>query len=96
MYQSLISTHLIKCINPYFEELIYEKDFELRKDDREYKKNDRLIIMEWEDGQYTNREIRTNIKYILRNCPQYGLQEGYCILGLSDKVLVFKKVEEDV
>jgi len=27
---------------------------------------------------------RKGVKYVLRDIPQYGLQEGYCIIGLED------------
>ena len=57
------------------------KSFELRKDDREYKRGDELILREYHDGTYTGRHIRRKVRYILRDCPEYGLSPGYCILG---------------
>ena len=58
------------------------KTFELRKDDSDYEVGDILILEEW-DEEYTGRELTRTITYILRNCPQYGLSDGYCILGLQ-------------
>ena len=58
------------------------KNFELRKDDRDYQVGDIVILQEYENGEYTGKEIKyLTIRYILRDCPEYGLKEGYCILG---------------
>ena len=59
------------------------KKFELRKDDRNYQVWDLITLREFDGNKYTGREIKNlPIKYILRDCPEYGLSEGYCILGL--------------
>ena len=52
-----------------------------RKDDRGYQVGDIVILKEWDGEVYTGRDIALKIKYILRNCPEYGLADGYCILG---------------
>lgn len=57
------------------------KNFELRKDDRVYQVGDIVILKEWDGEIYTGRDLALKIKYILRNCPEYGLMAGYCILG---------------
>lgn len=60
------------------------KRFELRKDDRNYNIGDYVILKEYDNGVYTGNETKPmEILYILRNCPEYGLKEGYCILGLK-------------
>lgn len=36
----------------------------------------------WENGQYLNKEpLKRTIKYILTDCVEYGLMDGYIILG---------------
>jgi hypothetical protein len=85
-----MSRTLCKKILPQYFEEVKEglKDFELRKDDSGYEVGDILILQEYLNNSCitgrTGKEITKRIKYILRNCPQYGLQEGYCILGLED------------
>lgn len=76
-------THILKCLPQYFNEVKeHRKRFELRKDDRDYKVGDKIILKEWDGEEYTGREIpKIKIQYILRDCPEYGLKEGYCILG---------------
>ena len=74
--------HELKILPKYYDEVISgKKRFELRKDDRDFQVGDTVSLKEFEDGKYSGREKRFNIKYILRNCPEYGLKDGYCILG---------------
>lgn len=83
-------THELKILQKYFRAVKSgRKNFELRKDDRGYKVGDTIQMYEItgvpvgdnKDG-YTGRTIKRKITYILRDCPEYGLEEGYCILGL--------------
>lgn len=77
--------HKLKILPDYLKDVMSgEKMFELRKFDRPYKTGDTLILREWKSGSgYTGRFIRRKIKYILSECPEYGLEKGYCILGLE-------------
>ena len=74
----------MKIESEYFEAVIGgEKHFELRGEDRNYQIGDLVQLHEWDGERYTGRESRRiPIRYILRNCEEYGLKEGYCILGL--------------
>ncbi|MEY8369768.1 DUF3850 domain-containing protein [Anaerovoracaceae bacterium 42-11] len=56
------------------------KNFELRKDEDDIQVGDRLVLCEW-DNHYTGREVTRTVKYVLRNVPEYGLKDGYCIIG---------------
>ena len=75
--------HELKISPKYFEDVgANKKKFELRKDDRDYQVGDLIALKEYENGEYTGREIKYfPIVYILRDVPEYGLKEGYCILG---------------
>lgn len=48
--------HLLKTVNPYFQD-VYDglKTFELRVNDRDFSEDDILILVEYEDEEYTNR-----------------------------------------
>lgn len=77
--------HTLKILPQYYDDVAeYRKAFELRKDDRDFKVGEVLILREYdpEESEFTGRAMVRNIGYILRNCPEYGLAEGYCILGL--------------
>lgn len=74
--------HELKILPEYFDDVIEGyKNFELRKYDRKYSVNDIILLKEWNGTEYTGRVVKRYVKYILRNCPQYGLKKGYCILG---------------
>lgn len=80
-------THALKTLSPYYSDVISgKKTFELRKDDRPFELGDKLLLQEYdpENGGYTGAEETLYIDYILRDCPQYGLMEGYCIIGLKE------------
>lgn len=74
--------HELKILPEYFNEVqSHNKQFELRKDDRDYRVDDWILLKEFENGSYTGRECGYfGITYILRNCPEYGLADGYCII----------------
>lgn len=74
-----------KKILPEYFELVKKgiKKFELRKDEDDIQPNDFLVLEEWDGGKYTGRYFVSTVIYVLRNVPEYGLVEGYCIIGLS-------------
>lgn len=76
--------HDLKCINPYFIDIWNEfKHFELRKNDREYKKGDTVELFQYnpDTDTYTGLSILGIIIYILKDFN--GLEDGYCILEIT-------------
>lgn len=75
--------HDLKILPEYFEAVISgRKKFELRKNDRDYKVGDLFVLREWEpDKGYTGRDFIQSIGYILKDCPEYGLMDGYIIFS---------------
>lgn len=69
------------------------KNFEIRKNDRNYQLGDGLQLRETQfsgeemaDGSplvYTGRQITCLVSYILHG-PVYGLEEGWCIMSISN------------
>jgi len=79
--------HKLKTVQPFFDDVKYgRKEFELRKDDRGFSVGDRLDLYEGTKDIHPDFELREHlhryVKYKLTG-GQYGLEEGYCILGLS-------------
>lgn len=75
--------HDLKITPQYFEDVLSKKKtFELRKDDRDFNVNDVLWIWEYKDKDYTGRILTKVISYVLRDVKQYGLMDGYVILGI--------------
>lgn len=77
--------HELKILPQYFNEVVSgNKQFELRQDNRDYQIGDMLLLKEYlaDKDEYTGRESNLyKITYILRNVPEYGLMDGYCIIG---------------
>lgn len=77
--------HELKVWPEYFTALTRgDKTFELRKDDRDFCINDILILKEWDPQtpEYTGRQGRYIITYIVRNVENFGLMPGYAVLGI--------------
>ena len=73
-----------KILPQYFEAVANgTKPFELRKDEDDIQPGDVLDLQEWTGDRYTGRNVRCLVIYVLRGCPEYGLMEGYCIIGIE-------------
>lgn len=76
--------HRLKCWPEYYMPIIAgRKNFDLRRDDRDFQVGDEIILEEWSPArqQYMGSSHRRTICYILRDFE--GLMPGYCILGLE-------------
>lgn len=78
----MVIYHELKCWVEYFEQL-YQKPFEVRNNDRGFKKGDVLLLREWDPKscEYTGRQCLREITYILSE--HEGLTPGYVCLGLG-------------
>ncbi len=73
-----------KILPEYFKDVVSgAKTFELRKDEDDIQVGDTLDLLEWAKEKYTGRNIRCKVTYVLRNCPEYGLMNGFCIIGIE-------------
>ncbi|RXF36325.1 DUF3850 domain-containing protein [Enterococcus faecalis] len=72
--------HELKILPEYFEAVVSgNKRFEIRKNDRNYKKGDILHLNEYQDGHYTGDVHVAEITYI----TDYAQQDGYVVLGIK-------------
>ena len=72
--------HQIRLAKPYVDDVANGiKTFELRKNDRGYKKGDILEMMEFADGKNTGRMVKVLVTYILEDYT--GIEDGYCIMA---------------
>lgn len=73
-----------KILPRYFRDVLMgNKTFELRKDEDDVRPGDVLDLLEWDREAYTGRNMRCLVTYVLRDCPEYGLMDGYCIIGIQ-------------
>ena len=57
------------------------KTFEVRFNDRNFQQDDILYLQEYVGGEYTGREIRAEVTYIL-DSPDF-CKEGYVIMSIK-------------
>lgn len=73
--------HELKITPAFFRMARYGKSFEIRKNDRNFKEDDKVMLREWDEFKrcYTGEDmlIRINAVYLDTEVP--GLQKGYCI-----------------
>jgi len=75
-----MKNHELKILPQYFEAVNSgRKNFEIRKNDRDYHVGDKLILKEF-NGDYTGRECERFVSYIFSG---FGLEEGYVVLSLE-------------
>lgn len=83
--------HDVKENIKYFDDVLYGiKEFEIRRNDRDYQVGDTLVLREYDGNEYTGRQIARKIKYMHIGTGEYGLSDGYCVLGLHDIALQSK------
>lgn len=71
-----------KILPEYFEAVVSDKKkFEIRKDEDDLQIGDVVALAEWDGHGFTGQRVKREIKYILRNIPEYGLMPGYVIFG---------------
>lgn len=77
---------IVKKILPeyFYDILLHNKRFEIRKNDCDYKVGDKVKLILFENNQ-TNPDNYFIIKitYVLKNIPEYGLDKDYCIFGFK-------------
>lgn len=83
-----IKTHTLKTWSEFFREIWHgNKTWELRKNDKDYKPDDLLILEEGDivhdDFVRTGRKVIAIVSYVLKDQPQFGLQKGYCIMTIK-------------
>lgn len=84
-----MAEHDLKVWPEFFDALVDgRKSFEIRKNDRGYQKGDTLLLREYAPGpdEYTGRELRRHVMYILSGDDPlgyaFGLRSGFVAMGL--------------
>ena len=77
--------HELKTWSEYFEEVFMgHKTFEVRKNDRDFKVGDTLILKEWNDFReiFTGRELTKTVTYVFKG-GSFGLEEGFVVMAIK-------------
>jgi hypothetical protein len=76
------NTHELKTQPDYFNAVSEgRKKFELRRNDRNFKIGDQIMLREWTESGYTGRNINCKVDYILEGYD--GLDPDYVILSIT-------------
>lgn len=85
MKQNKSIEHELKTWTEYFRAVKSgEKNFELRRNDRDFQVGDMLMLCEYcpETRSYSGESLRRKITYVLKG-GQFGLEPDMCILGMA-------------
>ncbi len=96
--------HKLKVWLKFYQALeTQEKTFELRKNDRDFKVRDFLYLQPFDNEKQEEVQIGrqlAKITYLLTDAQNFGLQDGYAVLGLKfwkdftqEERLLFRLVE---
>jgi len=80
-----MKTHELKVLSKYFDDILSTlKTFEVRKNDRDFRLYDRLLLKEWdnENKVYTGRTCVREVVYILDG-GQFGIEKDFVLLGIT-------------
>lgn len=85
---SRVKEHVLKTAPKFFDAVLQGvKPFEVRRNDRDYREGDVLVLREWYPGahRYSGRELRRRVMYVLQHTasPELGLKPGHVVLGLE-------------
>ena len=88
LYQKLyVTIHLLKILPEYYQAILKgEKRFEVRFNDRNYKKGDFLYLREHDGKDYTGHAISVEVTYLLDN-PDY-CKENFVIMSIRRRKFV--------
>lgn len=81
-------THALKTWPEYYKAVESgQKNFEVRRNDRPFKVGDTLLLQEWDNKkeEYTDKELRKGVTYILKGRQEFGIFGDYVVMGLKDK-----------
>jgi hypothetical protein len=76
--------HELKTWPEYFQDVLDGiKTFEIRKNDRNYIEQDKLLLKEWSPFResFTGRRVLVTVVYILDNSD--FVKEGFVVMGIS-------------
>jgi hypothetical protein len=77
--------HELKVWPQFFDALLSgEKTFEARRNDRDFRVGDSLLLREWSElNGYSGRELTRQISYVLVGQGLFGVEQGYAVLALA-------------
>lgn len=83
-----MKTHELKTWPKFFRPLTnFSKKFEVRKNDRDFKTGDVLVLKEWDPTteKYSDRYVIAEVTFIMysNSVLGQGIGDGYCVMSLD-------------
>lgn len=82
-----IMIHELKISPEYYNAIAFgHKTFEVRKNDRDYKIGDWLLLKEWDGQKYTGRTLKRYVAYVFYGNSTnevFGIKPGHCVMALK-------------
>lgn len=82
----MAKVHNLKTVNPFFQQVKNRaKRFEIRKNDRDFKKGDFLMLEEYdfEKKQNTGAKQIVLIQEVWQDNVKFALKQDYCVLAIK-------------
>lgn len=78
--------HVLKSLPEFFEPAIVgEKTFEIRRNDRDFRVGDLVLLYEWSDAGFTGRVSDVySIEYVFPG-GKFGLDSDYCVFSIRKR-----------
>ena len=77
--------HDLKIWPDFFDDVaLGNKRFEIRKNDRDFKKGDVLNLREFnpDTRKYTGSNCHKYVRYVMHG-GKFGIEDGYCVMGIE-------------
>jgi len=85
--------HRLKTKTEYFKSVgVRKKNFELRKNDRDFQEGDILELVEIDDDNGLTGRMKTAIVTYVLQGGVYGLDPEYCIMGMMNITSAFDEL----
>lgn len=83
--------HRVKCYSRWFAEVTAgSKQFEIRRNDRDYKVGDLLELNETRDAEYTGRAALYKITSVLPDTDfPDGIKSGFAVIGIEPVTSIY-------
>jgi hypothetical protein len=81
--------HELKTWPEFFQPIVDgTKRFEWRRNDRDFKVGDQLLLKEWEsNGGYTGRVVVVDVLWMIDE--GFNIPEGFCIMSIAHSLAQF-------
>lgn len=80
--------HDLKILPEYFGDVVSQrKQFEIRRNDREFHEGDVLRLMEWDNGRFTGKSVSRVVLYL----TGFNQEPGFVVMSLGAWLTIMRR-----